>query len=192
MIAVLGETTGHYALSKIYSNMIQDSEGCQILQERPRINSRTINLEELSRLPSNTLGYAYTQFLSINKVTPDSRLNVRFIDDAELAYVMQRYREAHDLFHTVLGMPTNMLGEVSVKWIEALQTGLPMCLGGALFGPIRLRPKQRQTYINTLLPWSLRVGRNAKPLMNIYFEKRWDQSLDKLRNELNIESPPAL
>jgi len=43
-------------------------------------------------------------------VTPDSRSQVQFVDDVELAYVVQRYREVHDLFHTLLGMPTNMLG----------------------------------------------------------------------------------
>lgn len=32
-------------------------------------------------------------------------------------------------------------GEVAVKWVEGLQTGLPMCVGGAVFGPIRLKPK---------------------------------------------------
>lgn len=36
---------------------------------------------------------------------------MKFVDDEELAYVMQRYREVHDLLHTLLGMPTNMLGE---------------------------------------------------------------------------------
>lgn len=43
-------------------------------------------------------------------VSPDTRLPVRFVDDADLAYVMQRYRETHDLVHTILGCPTNMLG----------------------------------------------------------------------------------
>ena len=50
---------------------------------------------------------------------------------------MQRYREVHDMFHTVLGMPTNLLGEIVVKWIEAIQLGLPMAILGALFGPLR-------------------------------------------------------
>ena len=36
----------------------------------------------------------------------------KFVDDEELAYVIQRYREVHDLMHTLLGMPTNMLGEL--------------------------------------------------------------------------------
>lgn len=54
---------------------------------------------------------------------------------------MQRYRETHDLYHTILEMPTNMLGEVTVKWWEGLQLGLPMCLLGGLFGAARLYPK---------------------------------------------------
>ena len=54
---------------------------------------------------------------------------------------MRRYREVHDLYHTLLGMPTSMLGEVVVKWVEGLQTGLPMCVLGALGGPVRLGPK---------------------------------------------------
>lgn len=44
-------------------------------------------------------------------MTPDSRAEVKFVDNEELAYVMLRYREVHDLLHTLLGMPTNMLGE---------------------------------------------------------------------------------
>ena len=32
-------------------------------------------------------------------------------------------------------------GEVTVKWVEGIQTRLPMCIGGGLFGAIRLSPK---------------------------------------------------
>lgn len=74
-------------------------------------------------------------------MTPDSRLAVQFVDDPELAYVAQRYREVHDLIHTLLEMPTHMLGEVTVKWVEAIHTKMPMCSTGALFGAVRLRPK---------------------------------------------------
>lgn len=77
----------------------------------------------------------------LQKVSPDDRLPVQFVNDTELAYVMQRYREVHDIFHAVLLMPTTMLGEVSVKWVEGLQIRLPMCVTGAIFGASRLRPR---------------------------------------------------
>lgn len=57
-----------------------------------------------------SLSHFYFSF-ECQHVTPDSRADVQFVDDEELAYVMQRYREVHDLLHTLLGMPTNMLGQ---------------------------------------------------------------------------------
>lgn len=41
--------------------------------------------------------------------------------------------------HPHFSYPPLLLGEVVVKWFEAVQTGLPMCILGALFGPVRLR-----------------------------------------------------
>ncbi len=99
---------------------------------------------------------------------------------------MTRYREVHDLTHTLLGMKTDMLGEVVVKWVEAIQTDLPMCWSGALFGAMRLRPKQRHNYVNLYLPWAIRCGHECKPLINVFYEKRFEQNIDDLRKELNI------
>jgi len=42
--------------------------------------------------------------LLLQKITPDSRRPVRFVDDPELAYVLQRYRETHDFNHLILGI----------------------------------------------------------------------------------------
>lgn len=187
MIAVMGETAGESAIKYMLNKMQTDEEGREILRTRPRISSQTVDLEKLRKMPDGTLGRWYTAFLDNNKVTPDSRLPVQFVDDVELAYVIQRYREVHDLFHTVLGMPTNMLGEVTVKWIEAIQTRLPMCVGGALFGPLRLYPKQREKYVKYYLPWAIQTGMNSKFLMNVFFEHRWEQPTEELHRELNIK-----
>ncbi|PSN44556.1 Ubiquinone biosynthesis protein COQ4 [Blattella germanica] len=186
MIAVMGETAGDAAIKHILQKMQNDKEGEEILRNRPRINSSTVDLERLRKLPDGTLGRWYISFLDKNKVTPDSRLTVQFVDDIELAYVMQRYREVHDLIHTILDMPTNMLGEVTVKWIEAIQTRLPMCVGGALFGPLRLYPKQREKYVKYYLPWAIQTGTNSKFLLNVFFERRWEQPIEELHRELNI------
>ena len=80
-------------------------------------------------------------YLFFQQIHPDDRPPVKFVDDPELAYVMVRYRETHDLVHTLLGMPTHLLGEIIVKWVEALHTGLPMCITGAMLAPVRLGPK---------------------------------------------------
>ena len=120
---------------------------------------------------------------------------------------MRRYREIHDLTHVTLGMPINMLGrlflsnlvyyisnqclgEVTVKWFEGIQYGLPMCVLGAFFGPLRLGPKHTAKYLHLTLPWIVRTARQSRLLMNVYFEKHWHKSLTEFRRELNILEPP--
>lgn len=190
LIATFGESSGGSALRWMLQKMREDEVGLQILAEQPRIRSSTVDLEALRLLEEGTLGKSYVNFLDKYGYSPDSRRAVQFVDDPELAYVMLRYREIHDLNHVILEQPTNMLGEVVVKWFEAFQTRLPLCVTGALLGPIRLFPKQRQRYINVYLPYILRVGRDAKSVMCYYFEKNWEKPLSVVREELNIEAPP--
>lgn len=66
MIACLGETTGEHALQQILHTMRASDEGQRILQQKPRINTRTVDLEKLRQLPANTFGRAYVQFLDDN------------------------------------------------------------------------------------------------------------------------------
>lgn len=66
MIACLGETTGVDALKKIYEKMSNSEEGKEILGEKPRINTNTVDFEKLKQMSENTLGYNYWKFLTDN------------------------------------------------------------------------------------------------------------------------------
>ncbi|CAB1332725.1 unnamed protein product [Coregonus sp. 'balchen'] len=116
MVAVLGETTGHLALITLRDRMRGDPEGYTILTERPRIRLSTLDLSKMASLPDGSLGREYLRFLEDNRVTPDSRTNVKFVDNEELAYVMQRYRESS-------GTPGDVPGTVGC---EEWPTG-PLC-----------------------------------------------------------------
>ncbi|EPY83291.1 ubiquinone biosynthesis protein COQ4, mitochondrial-like protein [Camelus ferus] len=204
MVAVLGETTGYRTLKVLRDQMRRDPEGAQILQERPRISLATLDLGKLRSLPEDSFGREYLRFLDVNSLPEDScvsretkspgafdtRAPTRFVDDEELAYVIQRYREVHDMVHTLLGMPTNILGEIVVKWFEAVQTGLPMCILSALFGPIQLSAQSLQVLVSELIPWAVQNGRRAPCVLNLYYERRWEQPLRALREELGITEPP--
>ena len=124
------------------------------------------------------------------RITPDSRDPVRYVDDEDLAYVMKRYRESHDLVHTILNMPTDMVGEVVVKSVEGIQYGLPMCIGGAVMGPARFSRNSQFVRFRHLRPWAISVGQNAKFLLNIYYEERLEQDINDLRDEYKIEPLP--
>lgn len=66
MIAALGETTGVEALKKLHDGMYSSEEGQRILKDKPRINTKTVNFDELKSMPENTLGFQYYKFLNDN------------------------------------------------------------------------------------------------------------------------------
>lgn len=78
-----------------------------------------------------------------------------------------------------------------MKWFEAVQTGLPMCVLSALFGPIRLSAQSLQVLVSELIPWAVQNGRRAPCLLHLYYERRWEQPLRALRQELGITEPPV-
>jgi len=191
MIAVLGETTSGRQLPKMRQALLKgDEEGRRILIERPRITSTSIDIEKLRSLEEGTFGRAYVDWLDKCGVSPDTRDPVRYIDDPELAYIMQRYRECHDFYHVVTGFPVSVSGELVVKWFELANMGLPVALLSSVFGPLRVKSDRRRRLSSTYLSWALRCGSQAKPLIGVRWEERWEMKMDDLKRELNISEPP--
>ncbi|CAN3374203.1 hypothetical protein DIURU_004124 [Diutina rugosa] len=192
-IVGLGESTAFsFVLKRIRNEMLSDPVGRQILRERPRITSDSLDLDYLRSLPENSLGHTYVKWLDREGVSPDTRVPVRYIDDEELAYVFQRYRECHDFYHAITGLPIIIEGEIAVKVLEFMNIGMPMPGLGALFAPLRLKPSQRERLRNIYYPWAMTSGLNSKPLMNVYWEKVLERDVDELRDELGLERPPDL
>lgn len=81
MVAALGETTAGPALPRLRDIMLESTEGRSILKERPRVNSSTIDMVALSRLPEGTFGRSYITWLDRCGVTPDTREPVRIHSD---------------------------------------------------------------------------------------------------------------
>ena len=77
MVAALGETTAGPVLPRLLDRMLENPEGRQILKDRPRVNSSTVDMDALSKLPENTLGKTYVNWLDRCGVTPDTREPVR-------------------------------------------------------------------------------------------------------------------
>ena len=148
-------------------------------------------MEKLRQLPDNTVGRAYAAWLDKEGVTPDTRDAVKYIDDPEEAYVMQRYRETHDFTHAITGLPVIIEGELAVKAFEFANTLLPMT-ALSLAAVVRLKPVERQRFFDIYLPWALSNGLKAEEVINVYWEEELETDMDVLRGRLGIEKPPDL
>lgn len=171
--------------------MLRNPTGRRILRDRPRISSATISLTYLRTLPENSVGRAYAAWLDREGVTPDTRESVKYIEDEECAYVMQRYRESHDFFHALTGLPVIVEGEIALKAFEFANTVLPMT-GLSLAAVVRLKKAERARFFWTYLPWALGNGLKSQEVINVYWEEQLERSAEDLRAELGIEQPPDL
>lgn len=190
MIALLGELTAGAALPSIRDRMAATEEGRGILRDRPRIRVDRIDMEALAQLPAGTFGREYAQYLSRHGFSPDERHEVQFVADPELAYVMQRYREVHDFWHVLSGLPPTVVGEVAVKWLEMVQTGLPMCALSAFVAPARLSPADRRLLCSTYIPWAINTGKTAAFLLGVRYEDLLPLPLDEVRKRLHFAAAP--
>jgi ubiquinone biosynthesis protein COQ4 len=142
-------------------------------------------------LPEKTVGRAYADWLEREGVSPDTRSNVQYIEDEECAYVMQRYRECHDFFHALTGLPTVVEGEVALKAFEFANTLLPMT-GLSVFALTRMKPAERKRFLTIYGPWAIKNGLGSKEIINVYWEEQFERNVEELRAELGIEKPVDL
>lgn len=167
--------------------MTADPEGRQILKDRPLISSKTIDMDKLRQLKRGTMGREWVEWLDEGKVTPDTRHEVVHIDSPVLAYTMTRYRQTHDLYHTLFSLPPTLSYELTLKVLELANMSLPVAGLSSTFGPLRLSSERRAMWREDWMPWALRQGARTKPLVNVYWEQRFEQGLGDLRRELGVQ-----
>jgi ubiquinone biosynthesis protein COQ4 len=208
-VAAVGEVTGSFALSNMKMMMQNDEVGKRVLRERPFVDEKIAqrafdlltlhNQQNSSKANNNTsqsmsFGAAYATFLQTHNFDPTERTPVRFLSDPELCYVMTRYRQCHDYFHVLTGLPPTVLGELALKWLELMQTGLPLAALSATGGSLRLGAQEREVLWNVYYPWAVRVGRemNGGGLMCVYYEEEMETELNVLRERIGVEPAPVV
>lgn len=104
---------------------------------------------------------------------------------------MQRYRECHDFYHALTGLPIVREGEVALKAFEFANTLLPMT-GLSLAALVTLKPAERKRFFEIYGPWAVSNGVRAKEVINVYWEEQLERDVGELRRELGIEKPVDL
>jgi len=75
--------------------MLEDADGRALLRERRRVTDEAV--ARCWELPPHTFGGAYAAFMGQRGFRADDRPPVRYVDDAQLAYVATRAREVRSV-----------------------------------------------------------------------------------------------
>lgn len=52
--------------------------------------------------------------------------------------------------------------------------------------------RKLQVLTTELIPWAVQSGLRANCILNIYYERRWEQTVESLREEIGILPPPSI
>jgi ubiquinone biosynthesis protein COQ4 len=194
LVAAVGELVpnNHSILRQLYRRMQQSEEGRRVLQVKPRIydsndTNNVWSLSYLSTLKPNTLGGVYYKFMSSHGYTPNDRSAVRFVVDSEYAYIIQRYREIHDIWHILLGFDVSVVDELAQKYFEYLHTNLPLGYLSYLIAPLKLSQTDLYTLYNVYVPSLRLINSECVDLMCIMYEDYLTEDINVLRDRWRIQ-----
>jgi ubiquinone biosynthesis protein COQ4 len=183
------EITGRPRYRRLLAEMVATPEGQRLLAERPELSSEHVDYDHLRTLPATTLGGAYARHLDHNKLSADYQAAAtRHIDDPDMAYLMRRFRQTHDVWHTLLHMGIEGHEEVLIHWFTFGQLRLPVSALIMVFGTMKhLLLEKRWDALRHSMMEAYRAGRDAAPLMPVYWEDQWEQPLEDVRRRYNVK-----
>ncbi len=195
-LAAMQDSFDGPAFALMGQRMLASPEGRDLLVRRPRINSRSVDLRALSRLPEHTLGHQFYKHLTDNGLTEDVVLAPSKLPWDELTeYAKIRYRETHDLRHVLTGLGVELHEEVALQAFQFAQQAQVFSFVVVLFGglkalassPRALGDGRARRWLDTIVR-AYRAGKRARFLLLVDYENAWECSLEQLRREWRVEA----
>ncbi|MDQ3333729.1 MAG: ubiquinone biosynthesis protein COQ4 [Myxococcota bacterium] len=182
------EITGRPRFRRIQAELESTSEGQRLLADRPELSSELVDYDRLRALPETTFGGAYVRHLDGNGITADYQAAAtRHVDDPDMAYLMRRFRQTHDVWHALLGIGITGHEEVLIHWFSWGQLRLPVSAMIMVFGSLKhLVMERRWQAVRHSALEAYRAGRDAAPLLGVYWEDLWEEPLTDVRAAYGI------
>jgi ubiquinone biosynthesis protein COQ4 len=183
------EITGRPRFRSLLAELDASPEGRRLLAERPELSSERVDYDALRRLPATTLGGAYARHLDGNGITADYQAAAtRHVDDPDIAYLMRRFRQTHDVWHALLGLGIAGHEEVVIHSFSWGQLRLPVSAMIMFFGTLKHMVLERRwgTLRHSMLE-AYHAGREASPLMGVIWEDVWARPIDEVRASYGVK-----
>lgn len=177
-----------YKLGLLEANLKKvssDSHDLQVIKDRRML--RTVSLQDLQKLPEQTLGRVYADHMIRLNLDPNFFKMFHINDDS--IFVLMRLRQTHDLWHVMTGFDTSVSGELGLQAFMMAQVHSPMgplLIGGRLAMSALRNPQEARSILSQVARgWTM--GEKAKPLFGIDWEKNWATPLKDLRRTYSVE-----
>jgi ubiquinone biosynthesis protein COQ4 len=185
-LAAIQDSVDGWAFHQIAERMRGSRAGRRLLRERPEITVAAV--EALQHLPEGSLGRAFWYHMASNDILEMPDLGVPSLPwDEDTQYARDRYRQTHDVRHTLLGVGIEGHEEVILQTFQFAQQPQFLSAGIVLLGGLKhalLDGKWR--LLLRKVPQAWRAGKVAVDLSSVHFESLWHLPLEDARRALNL------
>jgi ubiquinone biosynthesis protein COQ4 len=188
---IVAALSGRHA-ERLLARLRATPQGRHLLEARPNLLDALTDTDGLRALPEESLGRAYLDFLEREGITTEGlvRASLEGRDPevpADVAYVRNRVRDMHDLWHVVTGYQGDLLGEAALLAFTFGQTRNP----GLLFIVSVALLKGRTANARRFILEGFRRGIAARWLPEQDWESLLARPLADARRELGVGAPPV-
>ena len=163
---------------------LSDERGALLFNRRAAIDKKSVDYDALRALPSTTLGGAYARFLDDRGLDPDLFQAPPGMPPG-IAYVAQRMRQTHDLWHVVTGYNSDIEGELQLLAFTYGQTGAPSMRLLSSLGTLHYALRFGQFMFGKVFA-GYRRGKRAPFMGNVVWEDMWHMPLAEVREQLGV------
>lgn len=187
-IHTVEEVTGRSIYRRLVDQYLATEEGRELFAERPELRKDLVDYDGLRRLPPGTLGREYANHLDNNHITADLQaLPTTHVEDPDVSYLMRRFRQTHDVWHPLTGLSTLPHHEVIIHAFSYGQLRLPVSALVIVFGSLKhVVLEGRWAVLKQGLYEAYAHGRDAAPLLPVYWEKMWGDPIEEVRARYGI------
>ena len=182
------EITGRPRYRRVLRELAATPEGKRLLRDRPELSTEQVDYDHLRALPATTFGGAYVRHLDTNHITADYQAAATVhVDDPDMAYLMRRFRQTHDVWHALLDLGITGHEEVVIHWFSYGQLRLPVSAMIMVLGTMKhLVLEKRWAALRHSALEAYRAGRDAAPLLGVYWEDFWEDPIEDVRASYKV------
>ena len=180
-----------------YFKIFSKSEiGKKILKERIHLLDTLKDKDTLSKLPKNTLGYKYYEFIYKENLSPEELINASESSKKEFGnrtddeiFFNIRKRDMHDLWHVATGYGRDALGELSLLAFTYAQEQNRGVGAIALYGYWKVGREFPDFNLRKVIREGYKNGKNATLWSCEDWEKLIKLPIDEVREKINAKKP---
>jgi ubiquinone biosynthesis protein COQ4 len=180
-VFLLGIAANAKSFPQFYLRFSSSPDGEALLRDRPSIDNAVV--ARLRTLAADTLGGAYARYLDSNGLDADLFQAPPGLPQP-IAYIAQRVRQTHDIWHVLTGYHPDVPGEVALQGFTFAQTKMPSAGLIAAFGTLRALP-MKPSVIAMTIDGFLR-GRDAAFLAAVRWEDHFERKLSDVRKDFGV------